>query len=353
MKTTILILAVLFSCFLYSENANILVTGGAGYIGSHTCKALREKGFNPIVYDSLINGSEEAVKWGPFIKGDLLDSKKLEEAFQRYHPVAVIHFAALTNIFDSTLDPDSYYRTNIVGSLNILHCMKKYDVKKIIFSSSCAVYGEKNFSQICEKEKKEPINPYGFSKHVVEQMIQDFANAYGLDYVILRYFNAAGIDHEAGLIRAGNLRNFLIPKAIEIALNPKIKLPIFGTQFNTPDGTAIRDYIHVMDIARAHQLALNYLLAKKTSYCLNLGTGKGYSVNEVIHMIESCVGKSLPVENKPAREGELTKMVADPALSRKILRFEPIYSDLKTIVESELMAQKKDLGIHNTKERVE
>ncbi len=338
----------LFLFFVYSlllvhtevkgEAPVILVTGGAGYIGSHACKALSQAGFYPVTYDSLINGSKEAVKWGPLVVGDLNDTEKLNQTFCKYKPVAVMHFAALRNVGDSITDPSSYYQVNVAGSIQLLTCMLKHNVKTIIFSSSCTVYGSSIHSVISEDQPRAPVNPYATSKFFVEKIIEDFARAYDFKYALLRYFNAAGMDVQAGLKRSENAYNFLIPRALKALIQADEPLPLYGKDYATPDGTCIRDYIHVSDLAEAHLLALQHLQQKKSNLTLNLGTGKGYSVFEIIKMIEQVTNQPLPYVFKPRREGDLAKTVADPTVSKQILHFTPCHSDLQEIIESEWTA---------------
>ena len=313
----------------------VLVTGGAGYIGSHTCKALKEAGFIPVTYDSLALGSRDSVKWGPLVVGDLLDTKALDEAFETYKPFAVLHFAALRNVGESVKDPSSYYTNNVAGSVNLLNAMQKHQVKSIIFSSSCTVYGNCPVSPIPEDYAKAPTNPYASSKYIVETMIKDFAYAYQFKYMILRYFNAAGIELESGLKRSSHSCSFLIPRAILAVLNSSDPLQVFGTDYPTPDGTCIRDYIHVKDLARAHVLALQHLVENKESNELNLGTGTGYSVFEILHKIEDVSGKKIPYNLKPRREGDVPEAVAKIGKAQDVLGFKAECSDLETIIQTE------------------
>ncbi len=317
------------------ENRVVLVTGGAGYIGSHTCRVLKEAGYTPVTYDSFAQGSPEAVKWGPCVQGDLLEVEKLEAAFEEYHPVAVVHFAALRNVGDSVKDPSSYYTNNVMGSINLLNAMLKHHVKNIIFSSSCTVYGVCDVCPIDEKQVRAPTNPYAVSKYTMERMIEDFALAYGFKYMILRYFNAAGIDVESGLKRTVHSQSFLIPKAMLSILHPESPLMVFGTDYSTFDGTAIRDYIHVKDLAEAHLLALRYLEEGSKSEVINLGTGKGLSVFEIISAIEKVTAKKVPCVMMPRREGDVPEAVADTKKAQEILHFKPQFSDLNNIIESE------------------
>ena len=322
-----------FGFSLFSDAPVILVTGGAGYIGSHTCKALKEAGFLPVTYDSLASGEKKAVQWGPFFEGDLLDEEALECVFTKYKPEAVFHFAALRNVGDSMKDPSSYYTNNVVGSIYLLNAMIKHKVKYIIFSSSCSVYGNCSKEVISEGCAQAPINPYGMSKHMVEKILSDYAQVYSLKYMILRYFNAAGI--EAGLRRSGFAYNFVIPRAMQALYDLKRPLEVFGAQYPTQDGTAIRDYIHVKDLASAHVKAFHHLKKTDMSDDFNLGTGKGYSVLEIIDAIEKVTHRKVPYELKNPREGDAAKAIADTKKAEEILDFKPLYSDLNTIIQSE------------------
>jgi len=328
-------LSVFFKPPLHCEsNRVILVTGGAGYIGSHTCKALKEAGYLPVIYDSLASGDKDSVKWGPLVVADLLDIVTLDQTFTAYQPCAVIHFAALCKVGESMKDPSSYYTTNVCGSINLLNAMHKHGVRDIIFSSSCTVYGD-HTDLISEESLKAPINPYAKSKYFTEQMIKDYAYAYSIHYMILRYFNAAGVEIDAGLRKSSHSFSFLIPRIMRSILQLEQPLEIFGYDYPTTDGTCIRDYIHVKDLARAHVLAVNHLQAEKINAELNLGTGKGYSVLEIIHEIERLTGKKVPYSLKPRREGDVSQAVAKIEKAKAILGFETKYSDLQTIIQSE------------------
>lgn len=330
---------ILFSGVLFSNDTKVvLVTGGAGYIGSHTCKALREAGFTPVVYDSLVFGEKEFVKWGPLVIGDLLDTEALDRVFSEYMPCAVIHFAALREVGQSVENPALYYTNNITGSINLLNAMLTHGVRHIIFSSSCCVYGEVAVGLISETEHKRPINPYAMGKYVVERIMADYALAYPLKYVALRYFNAVGVDTEAGLFRSSRSLGFLIPRTLQSVLQPSAPLQLFGADYPTRDGTGVRDYIHVKDLAHGHVLALQHLQAGKESDVFNLGTGQGHSVLEVLHAIEKVVGKQVSYEIKPRRAGDVIEAVAETEKARQILNFYPRFSDLHTIIESEWIA---------------
>ena len=335
LKKTILTLILILTFPLYSDSRTVLVTGGAGYIGSHACKALHEAGFIPVTYDSLVLGEKEAVKWGPLVVGDLLDAAKLDQLFQKYKPFAVLHFAGLRNVGESVKDPQSYYTNNVAGSIQLLNTAVKHQVQYVIFSSSCTVYGESLLNSISETSHKNPTNPYAMSKYVTEKMIADYARAYGFKYMLLRYFNAAGIELESGLSRSIHSMNFLIPRALDTILHPEVPLQIFGTDYPTFDGTAIRDYIHVKDLALAHVLALNYLQAEEKSDEINLGTGKGHSVYNILESIEKITGYKVPYQLNSRREGDVPSAVAEVKKAKEVLHFEPSFSDLHTIIQSE------------------
>jgi UDP-arabinose 4-epimerase len=312
----------------------VLVTGGAGYIGSHACKALAHAGFRPLAYDNLVYGHAAAVRWGPVELGDIQDRRRLNEVIALHKPVAVMHFAAFAYVGESVGDPGKYYRNNVAGSLTLLEAARDHGVNKFVFSSSCATYGVPASSPISEDSAQQPINPYGASKLMVERMLQDFDRAHGLRYATLRYFNAAGADAEGEIGEDHHPETHLIPLALQAALAGAPELAIFGTDYPTPDGTAIRDYIHVTDLAEAHVLALKDLLAGGSSTALNLGTGAGHSVREVVQMVESVGGRKVPVRLAERRAGDPPELVADPRRAMIRLGWKPIHSGLREIVES-------------------
>lgn len=307
----------------------ILVTGGAGYIGSHTCKALAKAGYLPVVYDNLSTGHAYAVKWGPFIQGDLNDKTKLNDAFTLYRPKAVIHFAANALVIESMTDPGKYYRNNVGSTISLLEAMRDHNVNKLVFSSTCATYGNPHFTPITEKHPLSPINPYGRSKLMVEQIISDFGTAHGLEAVILRYFNAAGADLETQIGENHSPETHLIPTIIQTALGLRNEVVVYGTDFESRDGSAVRDYIHVEDLADAHVAAL-----KAPSATINLGTGTGYSVLEIIDAVQKFCGKTLPVRLENRRAGEPGILTADNTKARELLNWTPRSSDLPTLIES-------------------
>lgn len=312
----------------------ILVTGGAGYIGSHACKALKEAGFLPITYDNLSTGHAYAVKWGPFVQGDLNDKIKLAELFSNFKPEAVLHFAASALVSESMQDPSKYYRNNVVNSLILLETMRNAGVKNLVFSSSCATYGSPLCGPITEKHPQDPINPYGRTKLMIEQMIADFETAHGMHAVNLRYFNAAGADLNTEIGENHSPETHLLPSIIQAALGLKSEIVIYGTNFPTPDGSAIRDYVHVQDLADAHVAALRWLLIHQKSISLNLGTGTGRSVLEIIHAVQKFCGKVLTVRRENQRPGEPATLTADNALAKEMLGWTPRLSDLPNLIES-------------------
>ena len=313
---------------------NVLVTGGAGYIGSHTCKKLAEFGYNPVTYDNLIYGHERAVKWGPFEYGDILDNERLTQVFKLYHPIAVIHFAAFAYVGESVEEPGRYYKNNVSGTISLLETMRLFGCNKIIFSSTCATFGIPNSLPITELSQQDPINPYGKTKLMIEQMLKDYNDAYGMRHVILRYFNAAGADPDFEVGEDHTPETHLIPLVIDAALGKRDKIEVFGTDYDTPDGTAIRDYIHVTDLADAHMKSLNLLEEKGESNQFNLGTGNGISVQEIIDAIKGISNKQIPVKYGMRRGGDPPALVADALKAREVLDWHPVYSDLKTIIET-------------------
>jgi UDP-arabinose 4-epimerase len=312
---------------------NILVTGGAGYIGSHTCKALSQKGFQPIVVDNLIYGHEWAVQWGPFYKASLHDTERLAEIMRREKIEAVIHFAAFAYVGESYLDPLKYYTNNVNGTVSLLNAMKLSGVKRIVFSSSCATYGVPERSPIEENFEQKPINPYGQTKLIVENILKDLAALNELKSVSLRYFNAAGADKELEIGEDHNPETHLIPLTLEAIFKKEKSLTVFGTDYPTPDGTCIRDYVHVTDLAAAHVCALESL-GKNPNYsrAYNLGTGHGASVLEIIKAAELTTGKKVNVTMGERRPGDPPSLVASPGRAKLDLGWEPKYSSLENIL---------------------
>ena len=314
--------------------SNVLVTGGAGYIGSHVCKSLKIKGYTPIVVDNLIYGHESAVKWGDFVKGDLLDKNFLEELFIKYDFSSVIHLAAFAYVGESVQDPAKYYNNNIIGAINLMNTMLENNVKKLIFSSTCSTYGSPKNIPIDELHTQIPINPYGYSKLVVETILKDYSRAYNFQYVVLRYFNAAGADPENEIGESHEPETHLIPLVIKAALDRKYTLKVFGDDYETNDGTAIRDYVHVSDLADAHTLGLSKIETSKESYEFNLGTGTGLSVMEIIKGVELVIKKKVKYKIMERREGDPPILIADSSYANKILGWSTNYSNPRNIIET-------------------
>ena len=313
---------------------NILVTGGAGYIGSHTCKALAAAGFMPVAYDNLVFGHEWAVKWGPLARGDILDRGRLEEVFRQYKPSAIVHFAAYAYVGESVEQPAKYYKNNVTGTLTLLEAMRDHGVEQMVYSSTCATYGRPQMIPIPEHHPQNPVNPYGASKLMVEQILADFSAAYRLRSISLRYFNAAGADAEGEIGEDHDPETHLIPLVLQTAAGKRPNITIYGTDYDTPDGTCIRDYVHVSDLAEAHLLALKALSSNGSSASYNLGTGRGFSVREVIQTAHSVTGRVIPVREGPRRPGDPPRLVADATRAKTALGWTPKYADLNQIVKS-------------------
>ncbi len=312
----------------------VLVTGGAGYIGSHACKALARAGYLPVAYDNLHTGHAWAVKWGPFEQGNILDQARLREVMARHRPIAVMHFAALSNVGESTRDPGAYYRNNIGGSLNLLEAMREEGISRIVFSSTCATYGIPDVVPIPETVAQLPVNPYGQSKLATERLLSDFEAAHGVKYVALRYFNAAGADPDGEIGELHIPETHLIPLTLEAARRQTTPLTIFGTDYETPDGTCIRDYIHVNDLASAHILALQMLENGGNSDAFNLGTGTGYSVRQVIDTASAVTGLTVPAITAARRAGDPPVLICDARKVTGALGWRPQITDLTRIVET-------------------
>lgn len=312
----------------------ILVTGGAGYIGSHTAKELAKAGHEPVVLDNLHKGHRWAVRWGPLVEMDLADREGLAEVFRKYRIGAVVHFAALADVGESMRAPAEYFRNNVVNTLNLLDAMRAGGIRRMVFSSTCATYGNPEHTPIAENHPQRPVNPYGESKLMVERMLHWHGEAYGLGWTALRYFNAAGADPEGEIGEIHDPETHLIPRAIAAAYGDVEELQLFGTDYETPDGTAVRDYIHVADLAAAHVQALERLARGASSIALNLGTGQGHSVSEVIGKVEQIGRRKVPVRNSPRRAGDPPVLVADASRAAGELGWKPQYSSLEKVIDT-------------------
>ncbi len=309
----------------------VLVTGGAGYVGSHTCLRLAEAGFEPVVYDNLSNGHEAFVQWGPFERGDVRDKARLDEAFAKHRPRAVLHFAALIEVGESVKDPGRFFDNNVSGAVTLIEAARRAGVDAFVFSSTCATYGEPVRTPMDETHPQAPINPYGRTKLMIEQALADYDRYAGFRSVALRYFNAAGADPEGRIGERHHPETHAIPLAIEAAMGKRQGFTLFGTDYDTRDGTAVRDYIHVLDLADAHVLALKRLLGGGKSDVFNLGTGTGTTVRELIAMIRQVSGRPFEVAEAPRRPGDSPALVADNRKAREVLGWTPKL-DLEAIV---------------------
>jgi UDP-glucose-4-epimerase GalE len=317
-----------------SQSRAILVTGGAGYIGAHCCKALSEAGYIPVCFDNLSTGHRGFVKWGPLVVGDVSDTQRVADAIATHEVAAVMHFAAFSQVGESVGDPQKYYVNNLGGTLSLLKAMLERGCTKLVFSSTGAVYGDAGREPIAEGAAGAPVNPYGTSKWMIEQVLKDYRSAYRLNSFCLRYFNACGADPSGTIGEFRDPETHLIPRAMMALQGHVGDFAIFGDDFDTPDGTAIRDYIHVVDLAAAHLLALNALLEGSPGGSFNLGTGSGYSVRQVLTVVERETGLKMPLVTKARRAGDPPILVADPSAARGNLGFVPICSDIATIVKS-------------------
>jgi UDP-arabinose 4-epimerase len=313
---------------------NVLVTGGAGYVGSHACRALRAAGLTPVTYDNLSRGFRQLVRYGPLEEGDILDEARLGEVLQKHRPFAVMHFAAFAYVGESVQAPLDYYRNNFAGALSLVAAMRKCEVERLVFSSTCAVYGTPEKQPMTETLPLAPINPYGRSKLMVEQVLQDAAAAYAFRSVSLRYFNASGADPSGEIGEMHEPETHLIPRALMAANGEIDAIDIFGTDYPTADGTAIRDYIHVCDLADAHVGALRYLETGRESIALNLGTGRGHSVREILDSVERVTGYAPRTRVAGRRPGDPARLVADPTAATEVLGFAPKWTDIDETVAS-------------------
>ena len=310
----------------------ILVTGGAGYIGSHACKALAQAGYIPVTYDNLVTGWQDAVKYGPFEQGDLLDRARLDEVFAKHKPVAVMHFAALSQVGDAMRQPGLYWSNNVTGSLTLIEAAVAAGCLDFVFSSTCATYGEHDNVVLDEATAQHPLNAYGASKRAIEDILRDFEAAHGLRHVIFRYFNVAGADPEGEVGEFHRPETHLIPLMLDAIDGKREGLTVFGTDYGTPDGTCIRDYVHVCDLVDAHVLGLGWLEQGKESRVFNLGTGSGFSVLEVIEHSKSVTNRPLPYSVGTRRAGDCTKLVSGSVRAQTELGWKPKRSTLETMI---------------------
>ena len=313
--------------------ANILVTGGAGYIGAHSCLDLFKKGFTPVVYDNLANGHAEFVKWGPLEVGDIRDRSRLDEVLATHRPQAIIHFAAAIEVGESVRDPGGYFDNNVGGTITLLRAAQAAGIDKIVFSSTCATYGIPSTIPIDESHPQSPINPYGRSKLIVEQILKDLDRYQGFRSLILRYFNAAGADPKGRIGEWHSPETHAIPIALDAALGRRPSFQVLGTDYDTRDGSCVRDFIHVLDLADAHTRAIEHLLNGGKSHALNLGTGHGTTVKELLQTVRRVVGRDFEIKYGPRREGDSPALVADNVLANRTLGWSP-RQDLQSIIET-------------------
>lgn len=312
----------------------VLITGGAGYIGSHTAKALARAGVEPVVYDNLSTGHSWAVKWGPLIEADLCDYQALKQAVEQYDITAVIHFAAHAYVGESVRDPRRYFLNNVINTLNLLNVLLDAGIGRIIFSSSCAIYGIPNSIPILEDHPKVPVNPYGESKLFIERALDWYGRAYNLRWASLRYFNAAGADPDGELGEVHDPETHVLPLVIQTAMGKRGTVEVFGVDYPTADGTCIRDYIHVSDLAEAHVIALQHILSNAESFSVNLGTGRGISVREMVAAVERLAGVAINLRPAPRRPGDPAVLVADSSRAQELLGWRPNFSTLETIIST-------------------
>jgi UDP-arabinose 4-epimerase len=312
---------------------NILVTGGAGFVGSHACKALARAGYTPVSFDNLERGHRWAAKWGPLQQGDLRNEADLRQAFENWRPFAVMHFAAYAYVGESNTDPLRYYENNVGGTAKLLQACRDFGCKNFIFSSSCATYGIPARLPLRENDPQNPVNPYGRTKLIVERMLVEAEVAHGIKHVTLRYFNAAGADPGGELGESHEPETHLIPLVLFAAMGRRPAIQIYGNDYPTPDGTCIRDYVHVSDLARAHVGAIEWLADGKSSHAFNLGNGRGFSVAEVVRTAEAITGLTIATEVLPRRSGDPPTLISDPSLARDLLKWQPDYPELQVQIE--------------------
>ena len=315
-------------------NQTVLVTGGAGYIGSHTCKMLASNGWLPLTYDNLETGHAQAVKWGPLEYGDINDAARLDAVLAMHKPQAIIHFAASAYVGESYVNPAKYYQNNVAGSLSLLNAARRAGIDQIVFSSSCATYGVCQRPILDETHPQAPINPYGFTKLVIERMLEDFHTAYRMQSIALRYFNAAGADAGGELGENHDPETHLIPLMIAAGLGRTPPIMVFGRDYDTPDGTCIRDYVHVTDLAAAHVMALKRFETRVGCAAYNVGTGQGYSVQDILDRTSVLLGRAVPYLDAPRRPGDPAMLVAAAQRARAELGWEPRHSDIDNILKT-------------------
>lgn len=316
------------------DRPRVLVSGGAGYVGSHACRALAEAGFLPVTYDDLSRGHRSLVRYGPFEAGDIRDRQQLDAVLAAHAPIAVLHFAALAYVGESVTDPARYYAVNLAGALCLLEAIRARGIAPLVFSSTCATYGVPAIQPIVESTPQEPINPYGRSKLMVEQILRDLSAAEGVRSVSLRYFNACGAHPSGEIGEMHDPEPHLVPRAIMAARGEIEALDVFGADYPTPDGTAIRDYVHVCDLADAHVAALRYLLEGGETIALNLGTGRGHSVREIVAAVQRVSGRDVPVRLAPRRPGDPARLVADAAAAARALGFTARWTDIDRVIRT-------------------
>ena len=320
----------------------ILVTGGAGYVGSHVCKRLHQIGLEPIVFDNLSRGNEWAVKWGDLIIGDLLDKTLVDRTFKRVNPLAIIHLAAYADIGESNKNPEKYYRNNIDSTFNLVNSMIKNKLKNLVFSSSCSTYGDNDQTNLDESKPQKPVSPYAFSKFVCERFIIDTNKEHDFRYFILRYFNAAGADKDNEIGEKNLFHKRIIPEIVKTFLGKRKQLKVFGNDFKTKDGTCVRDFVHVNDLADAHVKCINYLIKNKKSNNVNIGSGRGYSILEIIERVKVLLDLEIKVEFTDRRYGDADYLVSSIEKAKKILGWVPKMSDLDNIIKTTLNWEKNN-----------
>jgi UDP-glucose 4-epimerase len=315
---------------------HVLVTGGAGYIGAHACKALAQAGYIPVAFDNLSTGWADAVKFGPLVQGDLMDRAAIDAAFSQYRPIAVMHFAALSLVGESMSDPGRYWRTNVNGSLNLIEAAVAAGCMNFVLSSTCATYGDQDGVVLDEDTPQHPINSYGATKKAIEEMVKNFGAAYGLNHVIFRYFNVAGADPDAEVGEQHRPETHLIPLMLDAIEGRRPALILFGQDYATPDGTCVRDYVHVMDLVDAHLRGLDWLLAGRGNRAFNLGTGHGFSVRQVIDASRAVTNRDVPITLGPRRAGDAASLVSGSARAREELGWQPKRSTLPMMIRDAL-----------------